>query len=356
MTLLGGILKVADTTPLTGIPVRELNDAVNLINDRYTTERNSWDTFLVEQETIEHTVKHLLAGIDEGQELGEDGAPIETRVSGKIDVGFPWRRWGWAVGWTYEAFARMTVADMERNIGSKQAGNAKRHLREQFRAIFGNANYTYTDEDFGSVTVRRLANTDGTTYPPVYTSDSEAEDTHYLVSGYAATALSTTNNPFVTLRDEIVEHFGSNQRVVAIINSAQRAEVMTDLPNFIDAVVPGVERGDDTAIATALGVSVPGTFLGVEADSGVWVYVNDEGRVPATYIMASIVGVAPPLWRRVPRTDTLRGFKLESEHEHDPMYKRIYRDRFGYGVANRLSTAIMQLKASGDYDVPAAYA
>lgn len=356
MTLLGGILKVADTTPLAGIPVRELSDAVNALNERYVTERNTWDNFLVERETDEHQVKHLLTGIDEGQELGEDGAPIETHVGGKVDVGFPWKRWGWAVGWTYEAFQRMTVADMERNIAARQGGNAKRHLREQFRALMSNANYDYLDEDFGTITVRRLANTDGTLFPPVSTSDSEADDTHYLVSGYANNAMSATQNPFVTLKNEIVEHFGSNQRVVAIINPAQRAEVVTDIPNFTDAPTIGIRTGADTAVAEPLGVSVPGTFLGVDNDSGVWVYVNEEGRVPADYILSSIVGVAPPLWRRVPGTQSLRGFKLESEHEHDPMFKRIYRDRFGYGVANRLSTAIMQLKASGSYDIPSAYA
>lgn len=356
MSLLAGILRKEDETPLITIPVRELSDAVNALNEKYVNERNTWDNFLVEQETIEHKVNHLLGGTDEGQEIGEDGRPLETRVAGKIDVGFPWRRYGWAVGWNYETFARMTLANLERNLADKQGGNAKRHIREQFKALFNNVNDTsYVDEDWGATTIRRLANTDGTTYPTPYNSDTAGDDNHYLTSGYAANALSATNNPFATLKADIIEHFGSATRVVAIINTAQRAEVMTDMPNFIDAVVSGVTPGADTAIANDLGVSIPGTFLGVEADSGVWVYVNDEGRVPANYIVAGAVGAPAPLWRRVPRTPVLQGFKLEAEEETYPMFKRTYVDRFGYGVANRLSAAVMFLDAGSTYVIPTQY-
>jgi hypothetical protein len=272
-------------------------------------------------------------------------------------VALPWDRYGWSIGWDRETFARMTVGDLERHLSASQVGNNARHLSEQFRALFGNANYTFADDDFGSLTIRRLANADGTTYPPVPGSATEADDNHYLVSEYAPTAMSATNNPFAALKAKIAGRFGAMVNVVAVINPAQRAEVMIDLPSFVDASVAGISAGANTAIASALGgINVPGTFIGVDGDSGVYVYVNDEGRVPANYILAVGVGLPAPLMRRVPREATLQGFKLEADNEHDPLYQRIYRDRFGYAVVNRLSAAVMFLDAGETYVVPTAYA
>ena len=201
-----------------------------------------------------------------------------------------------------------------------------------------------------------MANSDGATYPPTFSSDAEAQDNHYLASGYANTAISATNNPFVTLKAEIVEHFTEATGVVALINSAQLAEITTDLPSFVDAAPEGVIQGQDTAVATAAaGINVPGTFVGTDTASGVRVYVNDSGRIPASYIYAQAIGVPKPLRRRVHVPANLRGFKLEAEEEHYPLFKRTFVDRFGYGVANRLSAAIMFVDA-GAWANPATYA
>lgn len=357
MGQLAGILRVEDTAPVAGIAPAEVGDAVNQLLARYVAERNAWQDFLVAGEVTNPKQLYKLGGVDEGQEIGPDGRPLETRPTGQVDVAFPLKRIGWALGWNYETQAYMTVADLERNVAAQQGGNAKRHMREQFRALFGNANYTVTDPRHGSLTVRRLANTDGTTYPPAFNADAEADDNHYLVSGYAAAAISATNNPFAALKAEIVEHFTSATAVVAIVNAAQRAEIMTDLPNFVDAPTAGVQVGSATTTAAALdGVNVPGSFLGVDGDSGVFVYVDDSGRVPANYVYAQAVGVPEPLLRRVPEAAALQGFKLEADEAHYPLFKRSYVDRFGYGVANRLSAAIMFLDAGSTWTTPAAYA
>jgi hypothetical protein len=356
MSLLAGILRVEDTTLLTDLDAAEVNDAVNALLARYEQERNAWQNFLVAGETTNFQTLYDMGAIDEGQEVGPDGRPLETRPTGQIETALPIKRIGWATGWNYETFAHMTVDDMERLTASRQGGNARRHLREQFRALMNDTNWTFTDPAHGALTIRRLANDDGTVYPPTYASDAEATDDHYVSSGYAPTAISATNNPFVTLKAEIIEHFTETTSVIAIINPAQQAEITTDLPSFIDADVEGVNQGADTATATAAdGENVPGTFIGTDAASGVRVYVSDSGRVPANYIYAQGVGLPRPLERRVHVPATLRGFKLEADEAHYPLFKRTYMDRFWYGVVNRLSAAVMFLDA-GAWANPAAYA
>lgn len=360
MTVLAGILRTEDLTPIADIPVTDMTTAVQEILNRYVAERNEATNLFVQETTTVRSERIASGGVDEGQMLGPDGRPLETRPAGQIEVAYPWNRFGWAFGGNSETAAAMTVADTQRNVNSITGGNAKRHVREINRSFYNNANYQFTDEktfdgDSGTLTIRRLANGDGTLYSPTINSDDESDDNHYLVSGYVAGDISAANNPFTTLANEIREHFDSVETVVAFINSAQRNDVLTGLPNFVDADVEGITRGATDSRAAALGgTNVPGDFLGIDGDSGAYVYVWD--RTPAGYTSGFAVGQPAPLKQRIPRIVSLQGFRLEAEEEHNPMWKRTYRDRFGYAVANRIGAAVMQLKAIGTYDVPAIYA
>lgn len=357
---LAGILRTDDLTPIVDIPVTDMTSAINAMLARYQAERDDATNLFVQETTTRRTERVATAGIDEGQILGPDGRPLETRSAGRTEVAYPWDRYGWAFGGNSETAAAMTVADTQRSINSITAGNARRHMREINRAFWVKDNYeweedeTYVD-DSGTLIIRRLANGDGTEYPATIHAMDDAEDDHYLVSGYPATEISDTNNPFVTMANEIREHFDSGETVVAFINSAQRNAVLTGLSDFVDADVDGITRGANEDRAAALGGrNVPGDFLGVDGDSGVYVYVWD--RTPAGYMDAFPVNQPAPLKMRIPRLAALQGFRLEAEEEHNPMWKRTYRDRFGYGVANRLNAVVMQLKADGEYETPAVYA
>lgn len=351
MALFAGILRVEDTTALTEVDPVEINDAINQLLARYQRERNEAQSLLVSGEVQRASELVRLAGIDEGQEIGPDGRPLETHISGEYTAGFPMIRYGWALGYNEETAAALTVGDLDRNVTAKVAGNARRHRRDIAKALFGNANYTYTDtiEGAGAVTVVRLANDDGTDFDGDEVDDNE---NHYLVSNYVAADISATNNPLVTLANEISEHFDGTTRIVAFINQAQRADLVDGLATaFVDADIAGITPAAADARATALGANVPGTFVGVDGASGVYVYVWDQ--VPSGYILAMTPDAPGPVVRRVPANAALRGFNVRAEEEHYPFYKRTWIERFGYGVRNRLNAAVMQLKASGTYDVPA---
>jgi hypothetical protein len=355
MSLFGGILDVDDTDrKLTALALedRDFTSAINRVLAKYQAERNAAQQLFLQGETTMPQEAVRLGGFDEGQEIGPDGRPLETHVGGTTNVAYPLKRVAWAIGWNIETFARMTIADLDREVMAKTAGNAKRHMREIFRALLGSANYAYSDDIYGELTVRRLANGDGTLYPPVAYADEEAEDNHYLVAGYSAAEISATNNPLRTLAEEVREHFTSTTRIVAFMNSADRADLLAKLPNFVDVAVPGIAPGiAEARVLDETAPTVPGDLLGIDGDSGAYVYVYD--RIPAGYIAAGAVDEAPPLKRRVPEAASLQGFAMLTEESHLPFYKRTWIERFGYGVANRLSFAVLQLKASGSYDVPA---
>jgi hypothetical protein len=349
-TNLPGILRIEDlNVSLTSLDVEIVEEGITALLAAYEAERNEAQSLFVESETSTITERIRAGSIDEGQLLGPDGRPLETRTAGYYDVGYPLLRLGWALGWNQETFAYMTVGDLDREVGSKLAGNARRHTREMFRALMVDDNYDYVDDVRGTVGVKRLANGDTVEYAPNGNFAGGTDD-HYYSSGYANTAISAVNNPFLTLANDIREHFSDDTRVVAFINVAQQAEIQADLPSFVDANIVGIQQGSTTAVAIEPGLNVPGTFLGVDGASGVYVYVWN--RIPANYIYAQAVDEAAPLRRRIPGPESLRGFRLQEEESHLPFYKRSWLERFGYGVSNRLAGAAMFLDAGATYTDP----
>lgn len=346
MSLFAGVLRTEDlSVALSTFQPEVIEEQMGILLAQYQQERAEAQSLLVGSTITRAQARVEQGAIDEGQEIGPDGRPLETYHSGYYEVGYPLKRVAWALGWNRETFARMTVADLDKQFNAKVAGNARRHSREILKALLFKANYDYTDELEGTVTVTRLANTDGTIYLP-----DNAEENHYLTSGYAANALSATNNPFVTIANEIREHYTTSTRVVVFINSAQVAEIQADLPSFVDGPVAGIAPSTLTATALDPGVNVPGDFLGTDSASGAYVYVWN--RIPANYMYGQAVDETPPLVQRIPAEAMLQGFTSLDEEAHLPFYKRSWIEIFGYSVAQRLVGVAMELTADATYDNP----
>ena len=130
--------------------------------------------------------------------------------------------------------AYMSVAELDRHLNTVVAQNVNTLRFEMLKALLNNTQDTFVDPLHGSLSIEPLANGDTVVYPPVLGSESEATDDHYLESNYAASAISDANNPFITIRDEIEEHFGVDQggsNIVVFINQAQTTAV-EDLSDF----------------------------------------------------------------------------------------------------------------------------
>ena len=223
---------------------------------------------------------------------------------------------------------------------------------EMMHRLLDNAQLTFTDDVFGSITVEPLCNGDTVVYPPVLGSNTEATENHYLEAGYATASISDTNNPFVTIRDELEHHFGmetGGSNLFCFINSAERAKVedLTDYDPVGDRFVQQGALADKPYNWPAF---VPGRILG--RTNHCWVV--EWAWVPATYII-SIHGDAPrPLKMRVDPEDTGlgQGLQLVAQDVKFPFQSSTFRNRFGFGAANRLNGVIMELASGGSYTIP----
>jgi hypothetical protein len=218
--------------------------------------------------------------------------------------------------------------------------------------LFNNVATTFTDERNGSLTIQPLANNDSVVYPPVLGSVSDATENHYLESNYASASISDTNDPVVTIVNDIEEHFGTqtgNGNIVVFINNAETAKI-TALTAFVDTPDRFVREGVQTAVPGAI-PNIPGKILGRHRN-GAW--ISEWRHIPANYLLGIHLEAPPPLKMRVDPAETglPRGLALVSRDQMYPLEASEWRARFGFGVANRLNGVVVELGTGGSYSVP----
>ena len=331
-------------------------DAVREYLDRYNADMVAATSIFVEGTTTDHSERYKLPGSGKLQRRGIQSRTGEVKANAGWDVAFPLEDFGASFAADDVTMAYMTVGDLDRHIQTvvNQDRNTRRH--EILRALFNSTDGTFSDPLWGSLTIRRLANGDSAVlFPPVLGTEAEATEQHYLESGYAASAISDTNNPYVTIRDELEEHFGAptaGSDIVVFVNNAQRAKTEA-LTNFSEVEDRYVRLGTQTDQTNGSLPSVPGRILG--RVDGVWVV---EWRwIPANYMVGIHLEAAKPLKMRIDPADTGlgSGLQLVAQDSDFPFTTSHWRHRFGLGVGNRLNGVVFELGTGGTYSVPSGY-
>ena len=310
---------------------------------------------LVQGNTDLHQERYKLPGGGYLARRGGAANSPESKAYGSWDVAYPLEDWGAQVAETDVAMAYMTPQDYRLHVESVITRDINTVRFEILRRIFKNTTDTFVDPQWGSLTIQALANGDAVVYPPVIGSNAEATDNHYLESGYAAGSISNTNNPLITIRNELTEHYQRStggENVVVFFNSAQIALVQA-LSSFTDVPDQFIIVGQDTDVPTGY-PDVPGKIIG-RAD-GCWVVQWDW--IPAGYAFGVYLGAPAPLRMRIDPAATGLGVGLQLVAQRDefPIQSAEWRHRFGVGTANRLNGVVMEFGTGGTYTIPTAYA
>ena len=329
--------------------------ATQTLLQQYNADLNSAMSVFLDSTTTGFKERYKLPGGGRLQRRGGLAQSAAVKAYGSWDVAFPLEDFGAQLADSDIAMAYMTMPEYNRHVETVMIQDMNTVRFEMLKAIFNSTAATFVDPINGSLTIERLANGDSVVYPPVLGSETEATDNHYLESGYAATAISDTNNPYVTIREELEEHFGAStggDNIVVFINNAETPET-EDLSDF-DAVPDNYVRvGSNTDVPQGL-PTVPGKVIG--RTNGVWVV---EWRwMPANYMFGIHLDAPKPLKMRVDPADTGlgTGLQLVARDMQYPIESAHYRHRFGFGCANRLNGVVLELGTGGTYTVPTAYA
>ncbi len=311
----------------------------------------------VERQTEDHKLRYKLAGGGRLQRMGGQAPTAAVKAYGGWDVALPLEDFGATIASFGLEFAYMTSQDLNRHLDTVMIQNANTVRFEILKALLNNTQDTFTDKHWGSLSIEPLANGDAVVFPPVLGSESEATDDHYLESGYAASSISDTNDPFVTIANELEEHFGAptgGSNIVCFINNAQTAKVKA-LTDFREVVDRYITPGDQENIPNGLPTNLPGRIIGRHEGAGVWVV---EWRwMPAAYIVGIHYDAPKPLLQRIHPSFTGlgTGLRLVAENDKYPFTMASYENYFGFGAGNRLNGVVMELGTGGTYSIPSGY-
>ena len=363
MPTIYGALGLADTDYVFNATTgqRAIYDVTAEYVARYREDLASSTRIFVGGMTSDHTLRYSLPGSGRMQKRRESGRPGAVKFTGYWDIGLPLEDFADAITMDDVTRAYMTAAELQRQVDTIISRNVNTRRFELMKALLNNTARTFVDPLRGSLTIQPLANGDTVQYPPVLGSETAATDDHYLESGYAASAISDTNDPYITIANELEEHFGAptgGSEIAVFINNAQTAKTVA-LTDFIPVTALGVMPGTDTATVTSvppqLAAIRTARVLGRHEGAGVWVV---EWRyVPSAYMIGVHLGAPAPLLERMDPADTGlgSGLQLVADENEFPLETSIWRDRFGYGAGNRLNGVVMELGSGGTYGIPSGY-
>jgi len=330
-------------------------DAVQEYLTRVNAELDAATSVFVEETTSDFKRRYKLPGGGTLQRRGPDGRYAAVKAIGQWDVAFPLEDFGAQIASNDVDMAYMTAAELERHFQTVINQNVSTVRLEMLKALFRATAATFVDPIQGSLSIEPLANGDSVTYPPILGVDVDATEDHVLSTGYAVSAISDSNNPFETVKGELEEHFGapsggSNIAVFVDPLTIPYAEALTDFDYVEDNYV---RPGADADILTGLPTGLPGRLVG--RTNGCWVV--EWRQIPATYLLAVHLDAPAPLIKRIDPADTGlgEGLRLVAENEAFPFKGSFWRNRFGFGVGNRLNGVVAIISAAG-YSVPSAFA
>jgi hypothetical protein len=337
---------------------RAVFDAVQQVLEQHNRDIEAAQSVFVERTTEEFKFRYYLPASGYLQRRGVRARPAAAKVTGNWDVAFPLEDFGDEVAGNDVDLAYMRLDQLQRHIEGVQIRDKNTVRREILVALFAATTFSFVDQqDKGTLAVEPLANGDAVLYPPILGSDSEETEDHIYHTGYTVANISNTNDPCVTVVNDLEEHFGARQggsNIVMFVGSAlglKIASTLTDFDPINDRfIIPG--SASDTVVN--LPTNLPGKVLGRHS-KGCWVV---EWRfIPDDYALALDLDAPRPLIQRIDEqaTGLGTGLQLIDERDDKPFRESFWRHRFGYGVGNRLNGVALKFDAAA-YSVPTAYA
>ncbi|HEV8448575.1 MAG TPA: hypothetical protein VGQ44_17215 [Gemmatimonadaceae bacterium] len=262
-------------------------------------------------------------------------------------IGFPLRKYQFAIGWTREWEKKKTPADFAISQQAAQGANLRRMRYEMQKAIYTPTNTSFVDflRDKATLAVKAFINADSTAIPNGPNGEVFDGTTHTHYTGSATLTVAAAQ----ALITNVVEHgFGGRLRIH--INQADVA-AWSGLTGFVPLQVPYVQinQAANQVAEPRLDITrLDNRFIGYFNAAEVW----SKPWAPANYAFATDVSSpAKPLLRRTDDLDPQAGLHVEAELETFPLRAQYQENKFGFGVWNRLNGAVLQFN-NASYSAP----
>lgn len=302
------------------------------------------------------------------EEASEFGEPTGIRLGTPKSLGYDFKWFDLAIRYTWMFLAEANAAQITALNSSALEASVRLQFTKVLAALFNNADRTtLVNDGQTAVNVYPLYNADGWVPPPYKGTTFSGSHNHYLASGGATVDAGDIQELETTLWEHGYR-LTEGYRLLLLVNRAQGLTIRTFVAGVSGALytfIPSNNVGGgvflpansgivgDPGAAAPAGLTVIGTY-------GPFVIV-EEDYVPAGYMVALASngeqGLGNPVGIREHERTALRGLRLVQGNDYDyPLVDSFYQQGLGTGVRHRGGAAVMQIRATGSYAVPAAYA
>lgn len=304
------------------------------------------------------------------EDASEFGVPKGVRlVQSYFSLGYDFRDYDLGLRYTWKFLRDSDSRQIQAQHNAVLEGYNRLLFRRVMEAIFDNRN-RIADIQNQNVNVYALYNADGTV-PPTYKGTTFAgSHDHYLVSG----AATLDSGDVEALYNLIAEHgYGTETGTtfVLLANKAETAVIRTfkmGVANNNGAIAKWdfIPSANSPTIITPnatglIGTVPPSSFGGLQViGSYGGILIIEEDYIPPGYMLMFGTGGTGNLQNLVGIREhanaAYRGLRLLPGNQQGyPLVESFYGVGFGTGIRQRAGAAVLQVKASGSYDIPDQY-
>lgn len=298
------------------------------------------------------------------EQATEYGQPVGIKgTAPRLWRGYDFSFYDVGVRFTWMALAEMDIQQLRNLNNLALEGDVKLQFRKVMQRLFNPLNGNGFTDKKEPVTVFAAYNGDGEV-PPTYKHKTFAgSHNHYTISGGATITSANVD----ALAAQVGEHgytLQNGYRLVLWVNEQESAVIKTFKTSTGAQYdfVPDPDTYGGAVFIPNNGAYVGGPQGKVRGQIGTYgpFHIVEEGYIPAGYVVAIATGgqdnLSNPVGFREHSNPAYRGLKVIPGQRSDyPLIDSFYRRGLGTGIRHRGALAVMQVKASGSYAVPAAY-
>ena len=298
------------------------------------------------------------------ERASEYGQPVGIRAGAtRLFRGYDFEFYDLAIRYTWMFLAEAGRPQLEQLHNMALEADIKLKFRKVMERLFNPLNTIGMSDKNEPTTVYAFYNGDGEA-PPKYKRTSFAGNhNHYLVSG-GATVTPANLDTLAAATEEHGYTLQNGYRNVLWVNK-QEADVIKTFKTVNGAsfdFVPNPEYYGGAVWVPNNGTYVGGPSGRVKGEVGTYgpFHIVEEGYIPAGYMVSLVTGgtdsLTNPIGIREHSNPAYRGLKvIPGQRSQYPLVDSFYRRGLGTGIRHRGGGAIMQIKASGNYTIPAEY-
>lgn len=319
------------------------------------------------QVPVEPVVQIGEVSFEEASELGVPkgaGLPIDV-----FQMGYDLRHYDKRNAYTWMFLADADARQVEAIHSAILWAHKRLVFRKVMEAIFDNRVRRANIRNQAYNVYPLYNGTDGVAPPPFKSNTFDGTHSHYVVSGGSA----LDPGDMETLYNKLAEHGYSAEagtKFLVLMNKAEVDVVRTFrrgvTTNGVAATYDFIQAASQPAVILPnaeglLGSQPPDTFAGIPlVGSYGHLYIAEEDYIPAGYIVIVGTGgrfnLANPVGLRSHQNPGMQGLRIiPGNYQHYPLIDAFYAWSGGTGIRQRGGAAVMQIKASGSYVIPAQY-